>query len=177
MVLAAFSQTDGKEPHPAPSEDLKKNNYEMYKTALKNHLESLSTYERFLRFAQDFRKEENDQISYEKVEKAGKQYIKASYASICEFMSKKEYTGNRESEMHERFCDFAFSDWKEMLEKAGFTLHSDSTSYTNPRLIDNVRKGKVEIFEENVEENGKENLVALEYPPTNVFLIAEKPLL
>ncbi|MDR0606788.1 MAG: hypothetical protein LBG52_00140 [Candidatus Peribacteria bacterium] len=127
-----------------------------------------------MRFAQDFRKVEGDQISYEVIEKEGKSYIQAPYKSICEFMSKKEYTGNRESEMHERFCDFAFSDWKTMLEKAGLTVHPESKAYTNPWLVDHVRKNNVEIFEEENDTYGKSKLVALDYPPTTIQLIAEK---
>jgi hypothetical protein len=172
--LVTFCKTDGKEAYPEPSLALKAKDYLSYKEELKTYLESLSTYERFLRFAQDFRKEEGDQIAYEIVEKDGKTYIKAPYKAICEFMSKKEYTGNRESEMHERFCDFAFSDWKTMLEQEGFTLHPDSKAYVNPWLVDNVRKRKAEVFEERRDENGEIDLVALAYPPTNVFLIAEK---
>lgn len=138
-MLAAFASDDGKESYSEPDDELKKRDYPTYKTELKKYLDSLSTYKKFLRFAQDFRKEEGDQISYKRVEKNGKQYIQAPYKAICEFMSKKDYTGNRESEMHERFCDFAFSDWKTMIEKEGFTLHPDSKAYTNPWLIDHVR--------------------------------------
>ena len=52
------------------------------------------------------------------IEKDGKTYVKAPYKAICEYMSKKEYTGNWESEMHERFCDFSFSDRKKMIEES-----------------------------------------------------------
>jgi hypothetical protein len=117
-ILANFSKTDGaSERYPEPSQELRKEDYEQYKTELRNFLESLSTHERFLRFAQDFRKEEGDQISYTIVQKDGEEYIQAPYKSICEFLSKKEYTLNRESEMHERFCDFAYSDWEKMLKE------------------------------------------------------------
>ncbi|MDR2540525.1 MAG: methyltransferase domain-containing protein [Candidatus Peribacteria bacterium] len=116
IILANFSKTDGaKEKYPEPSQQLREKDYEHYKEELKNYLESLSTHERFLRFAQDFRKEEGGQISYQLVERDNDIYIQAPYKAICEYLSKKEYTLNRESEMHEKFCDFAYSDWEKML--------------------------------------------------------------
>ncbi|HBB04341.1 TPA: hypothetical protein DCZ39_05635 [Patescibacteria group bacterium] len=55
----------------------------------------------------------------------------------CEFLSKKDYTDNRYSEMHETFCFRSFSEWKKALEDIGFVVHPDSNAYKNPWIIEN----------------------------------------
>lgn len=169
-VMALLSQDDGYWNIQEPSLQVKEKNYTIYKSHLEEYLNSLSTFDKFIRFAQDFRKEEWDQITYAIVEKNGKKYIKTSYKAICEFMSKKDYTGNWDSEMHEKFCDFSFSDWKDMLEKQWLIIHRDSKAYTNPWIAEHVWKDKAQIFQED--ENG--TLLWMEVPPTNMIVIAEK---
>jgi hypothetical protein len=84
-------------------------------------------------------------------------------------MSRKDYTDNWESEMHETFTFWSIDDWKAELEKVGFVIASESQAYTNTWIVDNRLKGKVELY---TEHSGA--LQALPYPVTNMMLIAEK---
>jgi hypothetical protein len=133
------------------------------------HLNRLSTYGRFLRFAIDFRKHEGYSLYYAVRLIDGKEYIELSLGDACEFMSRKDYTDNWESEMHETFTFWSIDDWKAELEKVGFVIAPESQAYTNTWIVDNRLRGKVELY---IEESGK--LEAFSYPVTNMILIAEK---
>ena len=138
---------------------------------LAQYLQELSTYGRFLRFAQDFRKEEGDQITYslESIEQHAYAYIPLRDAA--EFMLTKDYTDNWKSEMHERFCFWSFSDWKQQLEAAGFNVMANSAAYTNPWIDHNRFQNKVALY---VKDETTGLLQQLLSPPTNVLLIAKK---
>ena len=133
---------------------------------LSQHLQKLSTYSRFLRFAKDFRQEEGFQLSYAIVEKEDKTYVQLSFANAAEFLSRKDYCDNWKSEMHETFCFWDFEEWKEALQKAGFRIHPSSIAYTNKWIADNRWKGKAALYDAD--------LVKLEYPVTTMLLIGIK---
>ncbi len=136
---------------------------------MRDYLDSLSTYARFLRFARDFRHEEWDQISF-KEEKIGEEnYVVTSLSAACEYLSKKDYTDNWDSEMHERFTFFSFSDWKEMLESNWFKVTKESYAFANPWIIENRYDWKMKIFEKKWDI-----LSAIEPPVTNMVMVAEK---
>ncbi|WP_079686496.1 class I SAM-dependent methyltransferase [Ohtaekwangia koreensis] len=136
---------------------------------LAHHLNGLSTYGRFLRFAKDFRKHEGYTLEYRMRELEGKELVELSLSDACEFMSRKDYTDNWESEMHETFTFWSIEEWKGELEKAGFIVRPESQAYTNAWIVDNRLVGKAELFEE---ESGA--LKRLPYPVTNMIVIAEK---
>jgi hypothetical protein len=129
-------------------------------------LSGLSTHAKFLRFAQDFRSEEGNGFKYKKVEKDGKRYVELMLKDVMEFLSKKDFTDNWYSEMHETFCFWDFNDWKNELEKIGFRVKSDSRLITNPWIIENRFRNKAQLFDKNLDP--------LPYPPTNIVLFAEK---
>ncbi|WP_375580028.1 transferase [Marivirga tractuosa] len=135
-------------------------------TELANHLNSLSTFSRFLRFTEDFRKEENDQISFSLKTIEGKTYVLLELKDAAEFMLTKDYTDNWNSEMHERFCFWSIKEWKEQLSAVGFELLNNSVAYTNPWIANNRFVDKVKLFDEQMQE--------LPYPPTNALMIAKK---
>jgi hypothetical protein len=89
------------------------------KIKLKTHLESLSLYGRFLRFANDYLPHN---IEYCEVELEGKKLIQTSLKNAHEFMTKFMYTDNYESEMHEEFGFWSPNVWKTKLEKTGFNV-------------------------------------------------------
>ncbi|EKD24710.1 MAG: hypothetical protein ACD_80C00167G0008 [uncultured bacterium (gcode 4)] len=130
------------------------------------HLEKLSTHARFLRFAQDFRAKEWYKLLFEIIKKGEEEYVQTSMQDACEFLSKKDYTDNRYSEMHETFCFRSFSEWKKALEDIGFVVHPDSNAYKNPWIIENRFKWKIDLFDIEWKP--------LEYPVTNMLMIAEK---
>jgi hypothetical protein len=100
--------------------------------ALKAHLESLSTYGRFVRFAKDFRKKEGYKVEFEETTIDDVSYIRISLRDVAEFLSRTDYTDNWQSEMHETFCFWDFDEWKLHLEEVGFKVHPDSKAFSNP---------------------------------------------
>ncbi len=136
---------------------------------LRHHLEWLSTYSRFLRFASDFRHEEGDMISYELEDFWGKKLIKLKMQAACEFLSKKDYTDNWYSEMHETFCFWSFDDWKTALEDKWFKVLWDSHDFANPWIVENRFVWKAEFYRKNWDQ-----LENVDYPVTNMVMVVEK---
>jgi len=139
------------------------------KVEFSHYLTGLSTYARFLRFARDFRHKEGYVLNYSTTCINNKNYIITSLHDAMEFLSRKDYTDNWQSEMHETFCFWDFSEWKEHLQQAGFTIHPSSKAFTNDWIVNNRWKGKTELFTLNNNE-----LVPLDYPVTTMFLIGVK---
>jgi hypothetical protein len=100
---------------------------------------------------------------------AAESLIRLRLQDACEFMSKKDYTDNWQSEMCETFCFWNFPEWTGAVERAGFTVHPASYPFTNPWIVENRYKGRVKLFRK---VNG--TLEPMEYPVTNMVLIAEK---
>ncbi len=136
---------------------------------LADYLSGLSTYGRFRRFARDFRRQENYVLQFKELVVDTQEFIELSLADACEFMSRKDYIDNWESEMHETFCFWDFEEWRNNLEAAGFKVLPESRAYTNEWIVENRFIGKVELFEQSIE-----GLVRLSYPVTNMILVAEK---
>jgi len=136
---------------------------------LATYLNGMSTYGRFLRFARDFRGKEGYKVVYESVMIEGVEYIRLSCKDACEFMSRKDYTDNWQSEMHETFCFWDFTEWKQHLEAAGFRIKPESHAYVNEWIVENRLKGKVSLF-----QPGKDKPVPMPYPVTGMILVAER---
>jgi len=136
---------------------------------LSDYLSGLSTYGRFLRFAKDFRHTEGYHLPYELIEHHGISYVALSMQDACEFLSKKDYTDNWLSEMHETFCFWSYSEWCEAVRKAGFTIHPASHQYTNPWIVANRWQDKVKLY--RVSSSGPERIP---YPVTNMVMVAVK---
>lgn len=130
-------------------------------------LAGLSTFELFRKFAIDFRKAEGYRMAYTIENVDGNRYVKLRMEDAAEFLLTKDYRDNWESEMHERFCFWSFSQWKAALQDAGFIVDSGSSVFTNPWIVDNRFRGKVSLF--------AEDLSPLDYPPTNLIMVARKP--
>jgi hypothetical protein len=139
------------------------------RTELSLYLASLSTYSTFLRFARDFRRKEGFQLNFEEAEIDNITYIKTSLNNATEFMTKKDYHDNWQSEMHETFCFWSFNDWKQHMEEVGFTINPQSKVFTNDWIADNRWKESVKLFKLEGSE-----LIPQKYPETTMFLIAEK---
>jgi hypothetical protein len=133
---------------------------------LKQYLEGLSTWAKFRRFAQDFRRHAGYQLPYEVRRFENDYYAEVRLADACEFMSRKDYLDNWLSEMHETFCFWDFAEWKSHLEAAGFVIAPESKAYANPWIVENRLQGKVELFD--LDRN------PLPYPVTNMLLLAVK---
>lgn len=140
------------------------------KASLAEYLQQLSTYARFLRFAKDFRKQEGYKLLYAETIYEQKRYIRLSLGDAAEYLSRKDYTDNWQSEMHETFCFWDFNEWKNEMETAGFRIHPSSVAFTNDWIVENRWKGKAALFQLS---NGQ--LVAEPWPVTTMFLIGVKP--
>lgn len=136
---------------------------------LATYLSGLSTYGRFLRFIRDFRKSEGYHVAACEIVIDGEACFELSLADACEFMSRKDYVDNWQSEMHETFCYWSFQDWKHNLEAAGFMVLPASHAYTNAWIVEHRLRGKVTLWERNGNA-----IQPLGYPVTNMILIAEK---
>ena len=79
------------------------------------------------------------------------------------------YVDNWDSEMHESFSFWSFSQWKKVLEKIGFKIVEGSKSFQSQYIIDKMYKGKAILYK----KVGK-NIEKIDYPPTNMILAAEK---
>jgi SAM-dependent methyltransferase len=139
------------------------------KHALSVYLQELSTYARFLRFARDFRRKEGYLLPFKETIFDNKTYIVCSLQDAAEFLSRKDYTDNWQSEMHETFCFWDFTEWKQHLQEAGFTIHPSSRAFTNEWIVNNRWKGKAELFTLQ-----NDQLKTLDYPVTTMFLIGVK---
>jgi SAM-dependent methyltransferase len=134
---------------------------------------ALSTYARFFRFAQDFlpqrRTDKNNLAPYRVETRNEQRYIVTTMRLAVEYMTKKDYLENWESEMHEEFAFWSFADWKLTLQTAGFTVNPASHVYTNQWIVENRWQGKVALFHLNGNE-----LQQVDFPPTTIVLAAEK---
>jgi hypothetical protein len=137
---------------------------------LRAYLDGLSTHARFLRFARDFRHDEGYRLEFEPVSVGDRRFVRLGLRDACEFLSKKDYTDNWASEMHEAFCFWSFADWKAAVGAAGFRVHPASRAYTNPWLVENRYRGRVELFDPAADGAP----APLDFPVTNMVLVAER---
>jgi SAM-dependent methyltransferase len=158
MVHLWLNQTDGSNETPnQPFADTKK---------LAAHLQSLSTFGRFLRFAVDFRQQEGFSVPYQLVKHNEENYIHISLQLAAEFLSRKDYCDNWQSEMHETFCFWDFDEWKAQLMDKGFRIHPQSYAFTNQWIVQNRLVGKAQIFDVQFQP--------MDFPVTNMLLIGIK---
>ncbi len=151
---------------------------------LSAHLQSLSTKARFYRFAQDFLAQERvlgkrgaeSAISFTEERVDDKTYFVLSLKDAVEFMSKKDYTDNWKSELHEEFAFWSFTEWKNALHDAGFQVLENpnnskqgSSAYTNPWIAAQRWKERVELYRKT-----DVGLESIPYPVTNMVLVGEK---
>lgn len=164
-VYLWLNGADGRTPDPTPPTD---------PAARRRYREALSTDGRFHHFAQDFLAAP---IRYRREEVDGVPYVVLTLRDAVEFMSKKDYTDNWDSEMHEAFAFWDFEQWKAALTAAGFTVLENpnepaqgSRVYTNPWIVQNRWQGKVKLYK----RAGDGRLHPLPWPPTNVVMVGEK---
>ncbi|MFG1609587.1 class I SAM-dependent methyltransferase [Actinoplanes sp. NPDC049265] len=89
-------------------------------------------------------------------------------ADAMDFLTRKDYTDNWESETREQFCGLEFADWKQLLTDAGFEIDPVSHAYRNDWIIDNRIAPVAALATPSGEP--------LEWPVTHVLLVARRPL-
>jgi SAM-dependent methyltransferase len=130
-------------------------------------IDKLSTYAKFFRFFQDFKPRT---VKYEAVELNGVKLIKLRVQDAYEYLSKMKYTDNWESEMHEEFGFYSFSQWESLLQEIGYRIVPGSKPFTNQYIIENHYKSRGQLFTLT-----DQVLVPEPYPYTNMILAGEKP--
>ncbi len=153
-IYAWFEDSSGQTPPP--------------EEALTYAARDLSTRGRFYKFAKEFFNGRGVQYVEEVVE--GRSLVRAARKDVADFLSKKSYVENWESELHEDFTHWSFSRWVTELREAGFTVDVPrSRTYANPWVVEHHFRGTTELFS----KEGKK-LVAEPFPPTTVVLVAHK---
>jgi len=151
---------------------------------LAGHLRGLSTYGRFKRFAEDFlaemresgKRSEETKIRYREEVVNEERYVVLRLKDAAEFLSKKDYVDNWQSELNEEFAFWSFSEWKNVLSESGFHVLENpnaplagSRAYASEWIVKNRYEGKVKLFERT-----DVGLNEMEYPVTNMVLVGEK---
>jgi hypothetical protein len=145
--------------------------------ALAQHVGGLSTWARFQRFAVDFLADQrkngerpaDSAIRFTEVEHDGKRFYRLRLRDAMEFLLKKDYADNWNSELNEEFCFWSFSRWKQAIAEAGFRVVEGagmSRAYTSEWIVKHRFEGKVELLGEDGSR--------LEWPVTNMVLVGEK---
>lgn len=136
--------------------------------SVRAYVDGLSTWGRFERFARDFRAAEHESVTWEEAEVDGRRAARLALADAMEFLSKKDYTDNWLSEMHERFCFFSYADWVALLEDTGFRVAPGSRSFRNPWVVEHRFEPVAALH-----DAGDPSLV-LDWPVTNLLLAARR---
>lgn len=134
----------------------------------KLNIKDLSTEARFIRFCMQFKGKEWD-YKITRINDIKLYVMDAHFAH--EFMSKKEYVENWDVETLEEFGIFTIEEYKHTLEKVGFDIVEIKT-YKNPWIVKNWYENQLKLFKC---EKGK--LVEVDYFPTNIVIVGEKPKL
>lgn len=137
-------------------------------------LHGLSTRNRFLLFARDFLGGRRH-FAFAEVKHNGQPRFRLALGQATEFLSKKDYVDNWASEMNEEFCFWSFAQWKQALSETGFRIIEDpnqaeqgSRIYTNPWVVERRYRRQVAL-------NGEDG-TPMNWPPTNMVIVAQKPL-
>lgn len=137
-------------------------------------LSGLSTRCRFFLFARDFLGGRRP-FPFTEVQRDGRPAFRLTLRQAAEFLSKKDYTDNWSSEMNEEFCFWNFAHWKQVLTEIGFRIIENpnqpgrgSRAYINPWIAEHRYRGHVSL--------ASESSTPLDWPPSNMILVAEKPM-
>lgn len=128
------------------------------------YVEGLSTWGRFERFARDFRAAEGESFDWEPAEVEGCRAARLRLVDAMEFLSKKDYTDNWLSEMHERFCFFSYADWQRALQDVGFRIVPGSQALRNDWIVEHRLRPVARLIDAD------DPSVALDWPVTNVLI-------
>ncbi len=138
-------------------------------------LQQLSTRSRFWLFARDFLAGSRH-FPVAETQHNGRPVFRLSLRQAAEFLSKKDYTDNWKSEMNEEFCFWSFSQWKSVLSEIGFEVCENPNRpaagarvYTNAWITQNRHEGRVNLIDLNSRP--------LPWPPTNMVLVVQKPVI
>ncbi len=138
-------------------------------------ISGLSTRAKFLLFARDFRAAyRGDSPLFFEIREDG--FI-TTLRNVAEFLTKKDYADNWQSEMNEEFCFWSFAHWKQVLRDTGFSIIEDaqhpqgsSRTYTNKWIVKHRYQEHLQLLNFDPKHAGE----VVAWPPTNMILIGEK---
>lgn len=124
----------------------------------------------FERFASEFRyllPEEERGFPYREVdcEKAGWRSFEMDAVHAVEFILRKDYTADWETEVLEEYTYFTQREFEEVLREQRLRILA-STPIRNPWIVRNRFEGQIQLRTPDG--------VALEFPPTNYLIVGEK---
>jgi SAM-dependent methyltransferase len=119
----------------------------------------------FARFAQDFRRNAGVAFPY-RVRTDGAFVL--GLADAMEFLLKKDYVDNWESETHEQFCAVDEPAWRALVSEVGFEVDPASHSWRNDWIVEH----RLAPFASLETEDG----TPLEWPVTHLLLVARRPV-
>ena len=131
----------------------------------REQLEQLTPARNLVQFTQDLRAAEGDprpDVTWDGATAA------LSLRDAMEWLTRKDYTDNWRSEMHERFCTRSLDDWRTLVTDAGFPLGAASSAWTNPWLAEHRFAPACDLRDAASGER-------LPWPETHVLVVAEKP--
>ena len=98
----------------------------------------------------------------------GDDTVRLSLGDAMDYLTRKDYTANWQSETQEQFCGLEFADWKALLADVGFEVEPASRAYRNDWIVEN-RLAPVAALSDL---DGR----PLDWPVTHVLLVARRPL-
>jgi len=158
-VVLRLADDDGINPAQAPPLD------DLEPAAVTAAVAALSTRARFFSFAELFRAHAGMPFAFDVLPDGG---LACRLADAMEFLSKKDYTDNWQSESHEAFCALNAAAWHALAEEAGFEIDPASGGWRNDWLVEH-RFAPVARLETPAGE-------PVGWPTTHVLLVGRRPL-
>ncbi|WP_033338261.1 class I SAM-dependent methyltransferase [Catenuloplanes japonicus] len=152
LVRMRLSTADGDSP-PEPCKELPAD--------VAGYMSGLSTRARLDQFAVDFR----FPFSFTDV---GDGEVELTLGDAMDFLTRKDYTDNWQSETQEQFCGLEMADWKSLLTDVGFEVDAASHTTRNDWIVENRLAPVASLH--------RPDGTALDWPVTHVLLIARRPL-
>jgi hypothetical protein len=148
-------------------------------------LAKLSTAARFECFAEHYLRDLRDEgrrgpetaVTFRTETRGGKRYFVLPLRIAMEFLTKKDYVDNWDSELNEEFTFWSFPQWKAELVAVGFRVLENpnapgtlSRAYANPWIVEHRFQPAAQLFRPR-----GDTLERLDWPVTNMVLVAERP--
>lgn len=128
----------------------------------------LSTTALFKRFAKEF--QGGNIFPYEQAARDGISYFKLSPELAHEFYLRKDYTANWRQEIKEKYTYWTPEETKHILEEIGY-VNVRVIPELNPWIYEHRLENQIALYEETAEGT----LQPIDFPPTHMVVIAEKP--
>lgn len=121
----------------------------------------------WIQFAHDWIPE---QVRFQVHQAADRTFVHTRLRRAMEWLTKKDYTDNWLSEMHETFCFWSFSEWRRRVEAEGFVVDARSRGIVNQWLVAE-RFAPVATLRPPAQMDA-----TLEWPHTHALLVSRRPL-